>query len=1269
MAAQGQSFFAAEGDDDAWTGLIPFPCDTPYITLVGGTMLNTTGPLGTYVSESVWNENNCYGSGGGISTQYPIPTWQQGINMTANLGSTTMRNTPDVAMTAINVYVQVDGESYTVGGTSCAAPLWAAFTSLINQQAVANDRATVGFINPAIYAIGKGSGYTADFHDTTVGNNFSSSSPAKFPAETGFDLCTGWGTPNGINLIYALAGPPAPVISTGSPLPDGAVGAAYTTTLAATGGVPPYTWAISAGNLPAGLTISSTTGTISGTPVASGTASFTVQVTGSNGFSSTTPFTLPIYAQGTPIIATASPLATGTVGSAYGQTLAASGGATPYSWSMASGNLPAGLALSSTGLVSGTPTATGSSQFTMTVTGSDGLASTSPFFMIVNPPPPAITGSLSITGTIGVPLSYPITATNNPTSFSATGLPAGLSLNTFTGVISGTATGTSNVTIAAANVSGSGTATLNIVISPDQLSYFTMSYISSPQISNAPFTVSITAYDVNNIVFAGYSGTLSLTGSGSTGFVPVSPATASDFVNGIWSGSVTVQGIASDVFLTANDGLGHSVTSDGFNIGSGPLDHFAWSVVGSPQQAAVPFPVTITAQDAGNNTVTSYSGTASLSCVGGGQSIGISPATTGAFTSGVWSGNVTLAQVAAGAILRATNGIVDFYIADSYNCTIRKMTAAGVVTTIAGTPVLQGTADGIGSAALFDHPYGVAVDGSGNIYVADTANSTIRKISPARVVTTIAGMPGISGTNDGAGSAARFNNPYGLTLDGSGNIYIGDTYNETIQKMTPAGVVTTIGGTGGVTGTQGGVGPAAAFNAPEGLCVSPTNGAIYVADSANNRISEGIPTGVGQYTWSNFIGNPAIEGGTDGTGSGALLDNPIDVTLDGSGNLLVVSSNGETVRRATPAGVVTTIAGVNATPGSANGTGSTARFYAPNGIGLDLSGNAFVVDSAYSTIREVTPAGVVTTVAGSPANYGYADGTGSLAQFHYPNGAATDTGGDPGYSNPFNVIDIPNLSVSPSTGLSASGTEGGPFSPATTLYTISNVGTGPMSWSVSGTSGWLTYVPPGGTIASGSSIPLSVTINSFANTLIPGSYGDTINFTNTTNGLGDTTLPAALNIFQQYQPVITSTLNAMGVPGVPFTYQILATNAPTSYNASSLPTGLTVNTSNGLITGTTSTSGTSDVTIYASNAAGTGSASLILVIQSSFASWQARWFSPVQLANAAISGATATPAGDGIPNLLKYALNLNPFTNGTSGLPVGSSVTIGGRIYPILTYT
>jgi len=214
MASQGQSFFNATGDDDAFTGAITFPSESPSIIQVGATTLTTSGPLGNYVSETVWNWGNGTGSSGGVSTTYSIPTWQQGISMTANQGSTTKRNMPDVALVGDNVYVKFDnGSSDIFGGTSCAAPLWAGFMALVNQQAAANGTPAPGFINPTLYAIGKGASYTANFHDTTTGNNFSSSSPSKYSAVAGYDLCTGWGTPVGPAMITSLAGPFVPTIT------------------------------------------------------------------------------------------------------------------------------------------------------------------------------------------------------------------------------------------------------------------------------------------------------------------------------------------------------------------------------------------------------------------------------------------------------------------------------------------------------------------------------------------------------------------------------------------------------------------------------------------------------------------------------------------------------------------------------------------------------------------------------------------------------------------------------------------------------------------------------------------------------------------------------------------------------------------------------------------------------------------------------------------------------------------------------------------------
>ncbi|HEY3862074.1 MAG TPA: kelch repeat-containing protein [Verrucomicrobiae bacterium] len=214
MAAQGQSVFVISGDFDAnvTNTLISFPEDSPHVTVVGGTELVTTGPQGSWLSESVWNFDyaaGCanyagLGSSGGISATYTIPPWQAGIDMSANQGSTTMRNIPDVSLAADEVFVYTNGVNVCVDGTSCATPLWAAFAALANQQAASVGAPPLGFLNPALYAISAGSRYALDFHDTATGNNEWQISPARFSAAPGYDLCTGLGTPSGQDLINDL---------------------------------------------------------------------------------------------------------------------------------------------------------------------------------------------------------------------------------------------------------------------------------------------------------------------------------------------------------------------------------------------------------------------------------------------------------------------------------------------------------------------------------------------------------------------------------------------------------------------------------------------------------------------------------------------------------------------------------------------------------------------------------------------------------------------------------------------------------------------------------------------------------------------------------------------------------------------------------------------------------------------------------------------------------------------------------------------------------
>ncbi len=322
-----------------------------------------------------------------------------------------------------------------------------------------------------------------------------------------------------------------------------------------------------------------------------------------------------------------------------------------------------------------------------------------------------------------------------------------------------------------------------------------------------------------------------------------------------------------------------------------------------------------------------------------------------------------------------------------YATTTATPSVSGTVSTLAGSGS-AGSQDGIGSAATFYAPDGLVADPSGNIYVSDSGNNTIRKITPAGNVILFAGTAGTHGSSDGTGTAAKFFGPVGIAVDSSGNLYVADSNNNTIRKISSAGVVSTIAGSAGSTGSSDGTGSSARFNYPTGVAVDP-NGNIFVADSGNSTIRKITSSGV----VSTLAGTANSTGSADGTGSVARFNQPYGIAIDSTGILYVGDTSNNTVRKITPTGVVTTLAGEAGVSGSSDGVGTAARFNGLDGVAVDSAGNVYVADTLNQTIRKINPAGNVTTIAGAAGIIGSSIGSSAQARFSGPQNVAVDSTG------------------------------------------------------------------------------------------------------------------------------------------------------------------------------------------------------------------------------------------------------------------------------------
>ena len=335
----------------------------------------------------------------------------------------------------------------------------------------------------------------------------------------------------------------------------------------------------------------------------------------------------------------------------------------------------------------------------------------------------------------------------------------------------------------------------------------------------------------------------------------------------------------------------------------------------------------------------------------------------------------------------AVDASSNVFVADTWNDTIRELSSSGSVTTIAGWPGTFGSTNATGTNALFYEPGGVAVDASDDVFVADTGNNAVREIAAGGSVTTLAGSVGNFGYTNGTGTNALFNAPQGIAIDSSGNLYVADYLNNAIRRVTTAGVVMTVAGSPGNFGSANGT-----FWGPEGIVVDPANNnLVYVADTGNSTIRQ-VSFGP-EITVSTFAGN-ASDGSANAAGTAARFFWPMDVASDGQGNFYVADAQNNTIRKIASNGTVSLFAGFPGVTGSVNATGTNASFNAPQAAAVDSSGNVYVADTGNSIIRVMTPAGVVSTLAGSPGNRGSSDGTGGSAQFNEPQGIAVNSSGD-----------------------------------------------------------------------------------------------------------------------------------------------------------------------------------------------------------------------------------------------------------------------------------
>ncbi len=325
------------------------------------------------------------------------------------------------------------------------------------------------------------------------------------------------------------------------------------------------------------------------------------------------------------------------------------------------------------------------------------------------------------------------------------------------------------------------------------------------------------------------------------------------------------------------------------------------------------------------------------------------------------------------------------YVADSLNHSVRRVNGSLAVSTVAGPGGNFGSADGSATTARFNAPLGLALDTTGNLYVADTRNSTLRRITSSGTVTTVAGLAGDASHVDGLTGNGRFGSPAAVALLDNGFVVLTDLRFHTVRSTNTTGIILTIAGSPNASGSTDGTSITSRLNAPAGLAVAPDN-TVYIADTANHTIRRLFAN-----TVSTLAGVTGLSGSNDG--AAARFNSPRGLALDAAGNLYVADTANHSIRKRSPDGIVSTLAGLSGSAGSADGPAASARFNSPTALAVDRNGTLYVADTGNHLIRQISPAGTVTTIGGVAGAGGYAEGPFATARFLLPAGIVVDAAG------------------------------------------------------------------------------------------------------------------------------------------------------------------------------------------------------------------------------------------------------------------------------------